>query len=353
MDSLGQNESSVTGWVRRRRKFLLIAVPFLLAVVALALYLTGGRYVSTDDAYVQIAKVQVSANVSARLSDIEVHDNQPVHAGDVLFKLESGRFEIAVREAEAQLAAARQKIQSLQAAYRERVADQSAAEDSLAYQQREYDRQRTLQQNGISSRAQLDQSAHDLAAMRQKLMAAQQQTASAISDLGGALNAPADSQPMVRQAQAALDRAKLDLSYTIVRAPIDGIVTKVDQIQVGNFVQAAAPLFALMSSRDIWVEANFKETDLADIRPGQAAEFSIDAYPGETFQGQVVSASPGTGSSFALLPPENSSGNWVKVVQRLPVRLSIAPKDGLPLRAGMSVGATVDTGHRRLETLWN
>lgn len=353
MDRPEDLESSRTGWVRQHRKSLLVAGPALLGAIALVLYLTGGRYISTDDAYVQIAKVQVSANISGRLIEIAVRDNQMVRAGTVLFRLDPARFEIAVREAQAQLAAARLKIQALQAAYRERQADQKAAEDLLAYQQREYDRQHTLEESGISSRAQLDQSAHDLAAVRQKLAAARQQTASALSELGGDPDAAADSQPGVRQAQAVLDRARLDLSYATVRAPMDGIVTKVEQVQVGNYIEAAAPLFALMSSRNIWVEANFKETDLAQLHPGQSAEFSVDAYPGEIFRGTVESASPGTGSSFALLPPENSSGNWVKVVQRLPVRLTIEAKEGLPLRAGMSVGATVDTGRRRISTLWN
>lgn len=352
MDKPGQDEDSLTGWIGRNRKFLLVGGPVILAVLAIIFYLAGGRFVSTDDAYVQIAKVQISANVSARLSEIDVHDNQAVRAGDVLFKLDSSRYEIAVREAQAELAAARQKIQSLQATYRERLADQNAAENSLAFQQHEYDRQSELQKSGISSRAQLDQSAHDLASVRQKLLAARQQTASAFSDLGGDPDAPAESQPGVRRAQAALDRARLDLAYCVVRAPIDGIVTKVEQIQVGAYVEAAAPLFALMSAKNIWVEANFKETDLTHLRPGQPAEFSVDAYPGETFSGKVESASPGTGSSFSLLPPENSSGNWVKVVQRLPVRLSIAPKDNMPLRAGMSVNTSVDTGRRRISTLW-
>jgi len=141
-----------------------------------------------------------------------------------------------------------------------------------------------------------------------------------LGDLGGDPSAPANSRPIVRQAQAVLDRANLDLSYTIVHAPIDGIVTKVEQIQVGDHVNAAAPLFRADVRSNIWVEANFKETELTYVRPGQHATFTVDAYPSKTFTGKVMSTSPGTGSSFSLLPPENSSGNWVKVVQRLPVR---------------------------------
>jgi membrane fusion protein (multidrug efflux system) len=239
------------------------------------------------------------------------------------------------------------KVPSLQAVYRQRLADQAAAKNTLDYDQREFARQTQLQEQGISSRAQLDQAKNNFQSAQQQLAAAQQQTASALADLGGDANAQPASLPLVRQAQAELDHALLQLSYTIVHAPMDGIVAKVDQIQVGDHVNAATPLFALMSSSDMWVEANFKETDLTYMRPGQKATFSVDAYPGRTFTGHVLSTSPGTGSSFSLLPPENSSGNWVKVVQRLPVRLSIDSNDGVPLAAGMSVEATVDTEHRR------
>jgi membrane fusion protein, multidrug efflux system len=343
-----QPQTVAVAWIGRHRKALLIAGPALAAVIVLIFYLTGGRYVSTDDAYIQSARVDISANISARLDAMYVHDNQAVAKGTVLFQLDPRRFAVAVREAEAQLAAARLRVQSLQASYRERLADQTAAQDTLTFQQREYDRQVKLAQAGISSGAQLEQSEHDLAATRQKLAAALEESASAFADLNGDPNASPESQPMVKQALAALDRANLELSDTVVRAPIDGIVTKVEQVQVGDYVQAAAPLFALVSTKDVWLEANFKETDLTNIRPGQTASFSLDTYPDRKFTGRVESVSPGTGSSFSLLPPENSSGNWVKVVQRLPVRLSITSRpESISLNAGMSAVVTVDTGRRR------
>ena len=349
MDSLNQAEAE--GRLRPYRSVLLFGVPAALIVAALAYTWIGTSSVSTDDAYIQIAKVEVSANISARVADIAVKDNQRVHKGDVLVKLEPERFAIATREAEAQLAAARQKIQSLKAAYHERLADEKAAANDVTFRQSEFARQTKLEQSGISSRAQLERSENDLASARQKLQAAQSQSQSALSDLGGEPDAPIDNQPGVRAAEAALDRAKLELGYTVLSAPMDGIVAKVGQLQPGNFVQSGQPLFALISDKDVWVEANFKETDLSDLRPGQQADMTVDAYPGVNFAGRVESTSPGTGSSFSLLPPENSSGNWVKVVQRLPVRLSIDPGPAdKPLAAGMSVNVKVDTGRRR--SLW-
>jgi membrane fusion protein (multidrug efflux system) len=345
-------------WTTRHRKALLAAGPLLVVVVGAAYYLTTGRYVSTDDAYVQAARVDVSANISARVSEVEVRDNQAVKAGQVLFKLDPRRFEIAVEDAEAALAAARLRVHSLKATYLRRQADEKAARSALAFEQREYERQKELAADGISSRSQLDKAQHELEAAHQAVDAAAQQTQSALADLAGDPDAPIETQPSVRQAQAALDRARLELSYTVVRAPIDGIVTKVEQVQVGDYISAAAPLFALVSKSNVWVEANFKETELTHMHPGQRATFEVDAYPGREFTGRVESASPGTGSSFSLLPPENASGNWVKVVQRLPVRLSIDPVKTEPgkrapvLAAGMSVTAEVDTEHRRSLAFW-
>jgi membrane fusion protein (multidrug efflux system) len=341
-------------WMSRNRRALLIGGPAAFAVIALLFYLTGGRYQSTDDAYIQAARVEVSTNISARVSEVDVRDNQVVRAGQVLFKLDPRNFEVAVADAQAQLDNACIKIPALKAVYRQRLADQQAALETLAYQKREYDRQTKLAAAGISSRAQLDQAAHALEAASQTLAAVSQEAASALADLDGNPDEPVDRQPSVRQAQAMLDRARLNLSYTVIRAPIDGIVTKVEQLQIGDYVNAAAPLFALDSREDVWVEANFKETQLTHMRPGQSASFSVDAYPGKTFLGRVVSTSPGTGSSFSLLPPENASGNWVKVVQRLPVRLSVdATHAGVPLAAGMSVTAEVDTEHHRSLFVWN
>jgi membrane fusion protein, multidrug efflux system len=340
-------------WMGRHRRLMLVGGPVLVALGAGVLYMLGGRYASTDDAYLQAARVEISCNVSGRVVEMDVHDNQPVHSGDVLFQIDPRPFQIAIQDAEARLAGAKLQVQALEAAYHQRQADELAARNTIAFRQDDFDRKRKLAADGITSQAQLDQAAHDLDVARQALVAATQQTASALADLGGDTTAPIDSRPAVREAQAALDRAKLNLSYATVRAPMDGIVTKVEQLQVGDYINAVVPQFALVSQTNVWVEANFKETDLAHMRAGQRATFTVDAFPGTTFTGKVQSTSPGTGASFSLLPPENSSGNWVKVVQRLPVRLSIDPGQGdLPLAAGMSVVAEVDTQHHRSLALW-
>jgi membrane fusion protein (multidrug efflux system) len=340
-------------WLGRHRRLLLVSGPAVLAVIGIIVYLTGGRYVTTDDAYLQAARVEISCNVSGRVIEMDVRDNQRVQAGQVLFRIDPRPFQIAIQDAEARLAGARLQVQALEAAYRQRQADERAAQNTIQYRQDDFDRKRKLAADGITSRAQLDQAAHDLDVAREGLIAARQQTASALAELGGNVSAPIDSRPAVREAQAALDRAKLNSSYTVVRAPIGGVLAKVEQLQVGDYINAVTPLFALVSTQDMWVEANFKETDLAYMRPGQKATFTVDAFPGHRFTAHVRSTSPGTGASFSLLPPENSSGNWVKVVQRLPVRLAIdRGQTDLPLAAGMSVVAAVDTQHHRSLAFW-
>jgi len=332
-------------------RWMLMGGGVLLALVAgLWYYLASGRYVSTDDSSVQAAQATISANVAGRVIELDVHDNQIVRRGDVLFRLDDSLYRIALEEAQAKLASARMQINAAKATYRHQLSDQAAARDTLAYQQHEYQRQQRLLQSGISSRAQFEQVEHAVQLAQSQLNSAQQQAGSVLAMLGGNPNVPLDQHPLVMQAQAALDRANLDLSYTVIRAPDDGVVARVEQLQVGDYINAATPVFGLVSSRDVWVEANFKEDDLTYMRAGQSAEVRIDAYPGHRFKAQVSSLSPGTGAQFSLLPPENATGNWVKVVQRVPVRLQLASgelTDATPLHAGLSAEVTVDTQHHR------
>ncbi len=343
--SIGQRKRPLA---QRLRLPLMLGVPLLALIVAGYFYLVGGRYVSTDDAYVQAAQTEVSSNVAGRVAEVDVHDNQQVQKGTILFRLDDRPFRIALEDAKARLAGARLQIEAMKATYRQRQADLHAAQDTLAYQQREADRQKRLLGSGISSQAQFDQASHAFDVARQQVAAMQQQIANILANLGGNPDIPVDQHPSVAQAQAEVDRANLNLSYTIITAPEDGTVTKVEQLQTGDYINAATPVFALVSASRIWIEANFKETELTYMRPGQVASVDVDSYPDKTFTARIASLSPGTGSAFSLLPPENATGNWVKVVQRLPVRLVVEDGDAaMPLRMGMSVTVEVDTHHRR------
>jgi membrane fusion protein, multidrug efflux system len=336
------------GWRQRLRLPLMILGPVMVVVVGGWLYLTGGRYESTDDAYVEAARVAISANVAGRVSELDVRDNAAVHRGDVLFRLDDAPYRIAVDEAAARLATARLQIATLKADYRRRQSDLTSAQDTLAYRQREYDRQKRLIASGIASQTQVDVASHALDEAHAQVASAQQQIAAVVASLGGNPDVAPDRHPSVQQAQAALDRARLDLSYTTITAPGDGVVTRVERLQVGTYVKAADPLFALVSTGDVWIEANFKEDQLAHMRVGQAAEVRVDSYPDHALPGKVASLSPGTGSQFSALPPENATGNWVKVVQRLPVRIALDPHDAaVALHAGLSADVRVDTGYKR------
>jgi membrane fusion protein (multidrug efflux system) len=315
-------------------------------MVAGFLYFKNLNRVSTDDAYVVAARTDISANVAGRVVEILVRDNQFVHAGEVLFKLDERDFALNVAEARARLANERLQVSSLKASYRQHQAEVTAAQETLAYQKNELDRQQRLVDQGVSSQAQLDQTRHAYLQATQKLQGVQQEKENILAALNYHPDRNVADHPSVQQAQAVLDKALLDLSYTAVKAPQAGIVSKVEQLQVGDYVNVSTPLFALVSRQNRWIEANFKETDLTHLRPGQPGTVEIDAFPGRIFHGHVQSLSPGTGSSFSLLPPENATGNWVKVVQRLPVRISLENTDSdQPIQAGLSAVVVVDIGH--------
>jgi membrane fusion protein (multidrug efflux system) len=333
---------------RQRLRLPLLILGVVVAIVAsLLFYLHGGRYESTDNAYFQTGLASVAANVSGPVVAIEVHDNQRVTKGQVLFRIDPAPFQAAVDAAAAALADARVQVAALRANYGQGEAQLSAAQSQLDYATKEAARQKSLLAEGISSQAQYDQALLAAQTARQGIQSNQQKNASIAATLSGNVNVPTDEQPAVKRAKAQLERAQLDLGYTVVRAAQDGVVTKVNQLQVGNYVSASRPVFSLAGTH-IWVEANFKENQLDHMRIGQPATLEIDAFPSLHLTGRLTSFSPGTGNSFALLPPENATGNWVKVVQRLPVEFEIDnPPADVPLHAGLSVNVTVDTGFRR------
>jgi membrane fusion protein (multidrug efflux system) len=322
----------------------MLGVPVIAGAIALYFYLASVGYESTDDAYLRAAQVSISPNVSGRVTEVDVHDNQPVRRGETLIRLDERPFRIAVEDAQARVANARQQIESLKATYWQRMADLDSARSALEYRKREYERQTHLLASGISPESLVERTLDARNQAQQNVISDQQQINATLASLGGDPKLPADRHPTVQEAQAQLDRALLNLSYTTIAAPIDGVVTRVEELQAGDYINAAAAAFALISTRDVWVEANFKEVQLTHMLPGQSATVRIDAYPGRVIRAKVVSISPGTGSQFSLLPPENATGNWVKVVQRLPVRLRL--EDSVPVRSGLSALVTVDTEYR-------
>jgi len=336
--------------LQRLRRPLILAAPVVVLGLGAYFYLTAGRYQSTDDAYTQAATVSISSNVAGRVREIDVHDNEIVKRGDTLFRLEDASFRIAVNDAKAKLASTEMQVASLKSTYRQRRVELQAALDTQKFAQQQKDRQARLLASGIASQSQFDQASHALDAALQAVASAQQQIAVALADLDGKPDIAPEQHPLVEQAQAALDRAELDLSYTVIAAPADGVVAKVEQLQVGDYIAASTPVFALVSNQDIWIEANFKEVQLAHMRPGNTATVTIDRFPGRHFTGVVTSVSPGTGSQFSLLPPENATGNWVKVVQRVAVRLELTDmQSSFPLQAGLSADVNVDTKSRGRE----
>lgn len=337
-----------TGGRRTRvRRILFAALPIVL-VVGGYFYVTGGQYVSSDNAYVQANIAGVSTDVAGTVKTIAVHENEPVKAGQVLYTLDTKSFQIAVDAAKGKLEAARSDLLALKADYSQSQAEIVQAQADLPYYQDAYDRAQKLVSSATASRATLDQARHDLEAAHQKVDVAKAKAEATLAKLNGNPDLPVDQFPEYMQAKAALDDAERQLAHTVVKAPFDGIATNVNAIQVGTYLAAAQTAFSLVSTDDMWIESNPKETELTYVKPGQPVTISVDAYPGVEWHGKVASVSPASSSSFSLLPAQNSSGNWVKVVQRIPMRISITDTEGKPqLRAGMSTVVDVDTGHAR------
>lgn len=341
-----QRQASRRARIQRLKWPLMVGVPVLVLAVGAYLYITGQRYVGTDDAYVGAARTAVAASVPGRIVKIDARENQQVKKGDVLLEIDDSTYKTAVERDAAELAAARLQVDALRASYEQSLSGLNTAQASAAYAAREKDRQAALLKAGISSQQDYDKAAHENDEAQLAVASAEQEVAKAKADLGGITGDDTDTHPHVAQALAQLNHAKIDLANTKVLADSDGVVTKVDQAQIGSYASTSQTLFWLVSN-ERWVEANFKENQLAHLVAGDVAEIKVDAFPGKKIEGCVASFSPGTGSAFSLLPPENATGNWVKVAQRLPVRINLTKvPSGVLLASGLSAQVSVDTQSR-------
>jgi len=332
-------------WLRRG---LLLLGPLVVIVLGVGFYFAGGRYVATENAYVQADKVAISTEVSGPIAEVDVRENAHVDTGDVLFRIDDRPYRIALAEAEAALAAERDRIMALKAEYRQKIEERALIQVDIDYAEREAGRQAKLVERGNVSRSRYDETRHDRDAARRRLAVNAQEMAEIAANLGGDPEAPVEQESGYRQAKAAADRARLDLERTVARAPFSGVASNVPKVGQRVAVGVGAAM-ALVADTAVWIDANFKETDLTYVRPGQPVRISVDAYPDLALEGRVDSISPATGAEFSVIPPQNATGNWVKVVQRVPVRIAVdaAGGDGPPLTVGMSANVSIDTGHRR------
>lgn len=336
---------------RKRRKgriFLMLALPLALVVGGGYVWVTGGRYQETENANLRQARVSIASQEAGRVVSINVAENQLVKAGDVLFVVDPEPYRIALAQADAALAGSRLNVEQLRAAYSQALAQERVTAGDVTYLQSQYDRATALVKRGINSESTLDEARRDLTKAQDQHTAAVQGIASARAALGGNPDIDTDKHPTVLAALATHDNAAYALAQTTVRAPADGIVAQASSFKTGQFVGVGSPLFSLVETGDIWVDANFKETQLTNMKPGQKAEITLDTYPNHPLEATVQAIGAGTGAEFSLLPAQNATGNWVKVTQRIPVRFQVDTKGlDVALRTGMSATVSVDTGVSR------
>jgi membrane fusion protein (multidrug efflux system) len=334
---------------KRLRTLLLIVLPSLAVLIGLGVYLMGGRYISTDNAYVGAQKVLITPDISGKVIDVAVREGQHVNPGDVLLKLDPEPYQLALAQAKAKLATARSNYTKLKNNFKSLGVLADLAQKNVELKLRDVDRKTKLVASQAGSAADVDTATGTLVTAQLQAQFTAQQRDDTLNQLLGDPNLPIEQFPEYAQAKAALDNAQRDLDHTVLRAPIAGTATQVDNIQLGRFVVAGGPILSVVDDSAPWVDANPKETDITYLRVGQPATLDVDSFPDHTFNGTVVAVSPGTGSQFSILPAQNASGNWVKVVQRVPVRIAFdKAEDVRLLRSGMSVNVSIDTGHSRL-----
>jgi len=339
----------LTGTKKQMRTRILVfaVVPLLVLVGAVWLYATGGRYVETENAYVKADIVHIGTNVAGLITEVYVEDNQTVSKGDPLFAIDPRPFEKQLALAEADVENARQQVEALRARYRGGRQVLTAQYERIRYLQVEYDRQKDLLAKGASTQARFDEIEHDLKMAKRELAIAEEDNRSVLAELTGDPDLPVEQHPAYRRAEAERARAELYLGYTHVVAPTDGVLADV-RLEPGEYVEEGDKLVAIVGTDRLWVEANLKEVDLTYVREGQRATVVLDSLPDVVWEATVDSISPATGAQFSVLPPQNATGNWVKVVQRVPVRLTLKSRPGTDiLRAGLTASVSIDTERRR------
>ena len=326
-----------TSW---KRRVLLLSVPALVVGTGAYMWLTSGKSVSTDNAYVKQDIVSVSSDVNGRIVSVNVRENQLVKKGDILFTVDPEPYRVALEQANAQIATAQVEVTKLTSDYQATSVDIGGAQEDIDYAQEDLARQRALMAKGFTTRARLEQSEHTLAQAREALKTAQAEAQKARAALATGAQVPGVN-PAIAAARAQRDRAQLELSRTIIRAPVSGRVSQSQRLQVGQMMITGLPVVSIVADDRVWVEANFKETDLNRMAPGLPAMIEFDAYPGVKLKGHVESLGAGTGSQFSVIPAQNATGNWVKVTQRVPIRIAIDDRASRPMIAGLSADVTV------------
>jgi membrane fusion protein (multidrug efflux system) len=334
---------------RYRRVLLLVVLPLAALIGGLTFYLNGGRYVTTDDAYVGAQKVLITPDISGKIINVAVKEGQSVSTGDTMFQIDPVPFQLALAQARARLDDAKTSHDNLVANVKLYGQTIELVNAGIALKQRDVERKSSLVRSLAGSQLDLDNSATALVTAQAQLQIVKQQNSTALNQLLGNPELPLEQFPAYMQAKAALDDAQRNLDLTTVRAPMAGVATQVDQIQLGRFVAAGTPVFSIIDISKPWVDANPKESDFTYVAVGQSVTIDVDAFPDHVFKGSIGSLSPGTGAQFAILPPQNATGNFVKVVQRVPVRIYFDSDDKYvqKLKAGMSAYTSIDTGHRR------
>ncbi|MGB6796053.1 MAG: HlyD family secretion protein [Xanthobacteraceae bacterium] len=340
---------------RRMTRWALFGLLPVALLVGGYVYFTGGKIMSTDDAYVDADKVAISTDIAGLVQDVDVSDNQHVSAGQILYRIDPRQFQIALENAKANLAQTALAIDAMKQDYKHMLSDAAAQQAQVDLDQTNYNRENMLVRSGTVSQAVFDQVQYALLNDKSKLESLRQQAATQLARLGGNADIETAQHPQYLQAQAQVDEAQRELDHTIVKAPFTGTVTNVPSVAPGKYLAASTTAFYLVDTDHLWVNANPKETELTYVKPGQPVTVTVDTYPDAVWHGTVQSISPAAAQEFSLLPAQNTSGNWVKVVQRVPIRVRVDTSDQKlpPLRAGMSVEVNVDTGHARgLPHLW-